>query len=61
MVKNISIEEIQRKLKEVENTDVDDLYSEIDGTFSIMFVNGYKTGKKQVLKEILAEIYSKEE
>ena len=56
MCRQILIEDIQRKLKEIENTDIEEFYSEIDGTYSTMFVNGYKTGKRQALKELIEEI-----
>lgn len=55
MSKQISEERVKEKLKEVENTDVEEFYSEIDGTYSTMFVNGYKCGKKKAFKELLEE------
>ena len=39
MPKQISEERVKEKLKEVENTDVEEFYPEIDGTYSTMFVN----------------------
>lgn len=55
MNKEIPVEKVRQKLKEVENTDVEEFYPEIDGTYSTMFVNGYKCGKKKAFKELLEE------
>lgn len=55
MCRQIPVEEIQRKLKEVENTTIEEFFAEIDGTYSLMFVNGYKSGKRQALKELIEE------
>ena len=56
MIKQVSSEEIIRKIREIENTETEEFYSEIDGTYSTMFVNGYKCGKKKALKELIEEV-----
>lgn len=56
MIKQISSERVKEKLEEIENKELEELYSEIDGTYSIMFVSGYKYGKSKAYKELIEEV-----
>ena len=56
MSRDIPIEEIQRKIKEIENKTLEEFFSEIRSRYAFIYVSGYKDGKRQALKELLNEV-----